>query len=112
MKIFSLEVLLDELFLSYTPIGKFVFHALFHQLEAPVEGLHDLHNGVAQQDDGEGLDNEGPATGAHILHGALQGGQLVLRQLNDEIGLLGGVGGDLLHQQGPQQDDGNTREIH
>ena len=72
--------------------------------EAPVEGLHHLYHGVAQQDDGGGLFDVSPAAVAHGLKGAPQGGGLVFRQLHDEEGLSGLVAGDLVHQQSAQED--------
>ena len=81
-------------------------------LEAPVEGLHHLHHGVAQQDDGGGLFDVSPAAVAHGLKGAPQGGGLVFRQLHDEEGLSGLVAGDLVHQQSAQEDQNDAGGIH
>ena len=81
-------------------------------LEAPVEGLHDLYRRVAQQDDGGSLYNVGPAPAAHGFEGKPQGGELILRQLNNEEGLAHLIAGHFVHQQGSQENEHNAGEVH
>ena len=81
-----------------------VLHALLHDLELPVEGLHDLHDGVADQDDGGGLDDVGLGALHHGLEGELQARDLELRQLHDEEGLAVLIAGDGLDEQRAEED--------
>ena len=80
--------------------------------KTPGEGLHDLHNGVADQNDGKGFDDECPAPGAHIHDGALQRRNLILGQFHDEEGFAVLVAGNFIDQQRAQQNQGNAHKIH
>ena len=84
----------------------------FRHLEAPGERLHNLHGSVAQQNDGSSLYNVGPAPGAHGLEGKGQGGNLVFRQFDDEEGFPVLVPGDLVHQQGSQENQHDAGNVH
>ena len=71
-----------------------------------------MHGGVAQEDDGGGLDNVGPAACNHGLEGKEQRGDFILGQLDDEERLAVLVTGNLVDQQSAQEDQDNAGKIH
>src|SRR5699024_12790259 len=57
-------------------------------LEAPGEGLHDLHRGIAQQNNRGRFHNIGPAPGAHGLEGHVRRSEEHTSELQSRFDLV------------------------
>ena len=85
---------------------------IFCRSEIPGEGLHQLNNEIANQNDGSRLHDVRPSALTHRKKCLPYIGNLIFRKLDDKEGFLSLVSRELIDQQGAQQNDGNTDEVH
>src|SRR5699024_7812376 len=83
-----------------------------HQLELPVEGLHDLNNRVAHQNDGSRFDNVGLASFQHGDNGSFQTGNFIFRKFDDKERFPEFLSRNSLNQQRAQQEQYDSQQIH
>ena len=86
--------------------------ALFHKLELPVKALHDLYNCVAHQNDRSGFHNICLTTLKHGYARSLQARKFVFRKLDDEERFAVFLPCDPLYEQGSQENQQDTDQIH